>query len=334
MNITDVDDKIILKARREMLFDRYSTENATLTAEVAAFVREAIAQEIASCNAKIEETKVDADKSEAERAGEIRLLQKRAETAAQLLKEEGRALFTIGGSSKPVLERARDAVAVALDKTLKETVGNLNTRPLASRYEKEFLDDMDTLGVRTPDVLTRVSEYVPEIIAYVEKIIANGYGYASNGSVYFDTAKYLNDGHHDYGKLAPSKVGNARAQEEADGALSAAAAKTDKKDGSDFVLWKKSKPGECVWDSPWGPGRPGWHIECSAMASDVLGNTLDIHGGGQDLYFPHHENEIAQCEAYFHDVGCKQWVNYFLHSGHLHIDGLKMSKCELSWCAL
>lgn len=149
-----------------------------------------------------------------------------------------------------------------------------------------------------------------------------------------------------YGKLAPSKVGNSRAQEEADGPLNAAAAKTDKKDANDFVLWKKSKPGEPVWDSPWGQGRPGWHIEvqllslcfffvqtlffcvfkCSAMASDLLGKSLDIHGGGQDLYFPHHENEIAQCEAFFHDQGCKQWVNYFFHSGHLHIDGLKMSK--------
>ncbi len=326
MNVTDVDDKIILRARREHFFAQYAAQHPQVTAEVAAFVREAVAKEIASCTAKIEETNKDAEKSESERVGEVRLLEKRVETASQLLQPASAHLFADGAPSKPLLEGARDAVAVALDARLKESVGNLDTRPFASRYELEFLQDMETLGVRMPDVLTRVSEYVPQIIAYVQKIIANGYAYEANGSVYFDTAKYLTDGHHEYGKLAPSKVGNARAQEDADGALSAAAAKTDKKDPSDFVLWKKSKPGEPVWESPWGLGRPGWHIECSAMASEVLGQSLDIHGGGQDLYFPHHENEIAQCEAYFHDVGCKQWVNYFFHSGHLHIDGLKMAK--------
>lgn len=325
MNITDVDDKIILKARREVLFAQFSTQNAVITEEVLREVRAALDGEVSSCTKKIAEVATDEEKSEAERAGEARLLQKRIDVAKELLEKDW-SQYKVGQPSQALLSRARDALSVSLDSRLKESVGNLDVRPLASRYEKEYLEDMQTLGVRMPDALTRVSEYIPQIIAYVEKIIANGYGYVSNGSVYFDTDKYLNDGQHDYGKLAPSKVGNARAQEEADGALSSTTGKADKKNGNDFVLWKKSKPGEPVWESPWGLGRPGWHIECSAMASELLGQTLDVHSGGQDLYFPHHENEIAQCEAYFHDKGCKQWVNYFFHSGHLHIDGLKMSK--------
>merc|ERR1719238_482360 len=109
---------------------------------------------------------------------------------------------------------------------------------------------------------------------------------------------------------------------EGEGALSAAKA-GEKKSPNDFALWKFSKPGEPAWPSPWGPGRPGWHIECSVMASEVLGENMDIHAGGCDLKFPHHDNELAQAEAYW---GHHQWVNYFLHCGHLHIKGLKMSK--------
>ncbi len=108
---------------------------------------------------------------------------------------------------------------------------------------------------------------------------------------------------------------------EGEGAL--ADLQAQKRSAQDFALWKKSKEGEPSWQSPWGTGRPGWHIECSAMASDVLGETIDIHSGGEDLRFPHHDNELAQSEAYF-DRG--QWINYFLHSGHLHIEGKKMSK--------
>ena len=140
--------------------------------------------------------------------------------------------------------------------------------------------------------------------------------------MYFDTAAFT-AAQHNYAKLAPWAVGNAALQEEGEGALSAGRDSGEKRNPGDFALWKKSKAGEPFWDSPWGHGRPGWHIECSAMASDLLGTRLDVHAGGEDLRFPHHDNEIAQCEAFF---GCQQWVNYFLHAGHLHIEGLKMSK--------
>jgi cysteinyl-tRNA synthetase len=196
---------------------------------------------------------------------------------------------------------------------------------LSRREEKSFLADMRALGVAPPDVMTRVSEYVPEVVRFIEGIIANGYAYESNGSVYFDTEVYRRAPNHTYGKLVPENVGNVGAAEEGEGALSAGAG--DKRNACDFALWKASKPGEPTWPSPWGEGRPGWHIECSAMCGDTLGafagGRIDIHSGGIDLRFPHHENEIAQSEAC---LNCSQWVNYFIHSGHLNIEGLKMSK--------
>lgn len=191
-------------------------------------------------------------------------------------------------------------------------------------YETEFMEDMDRLNVKRPDYLTRVTEYLPEVVEYIEQIIRNGFAYESNGSVYFDTKAFVDAGHN-YGKLEPWSVGDEKLLAEGEGALTAAddAIKSQKKTPGDFVLWKKSKENEPTWESPWGLGRPGWHIECSAMASHVLGPVIDIHAGGVDLRFPHHSNEVAQAEAY-HDS--RQWVNYFLHSGHLHIEGLKMSK--------
>ena len=187
------------------------------------------------------------------------------------------------------------------------------------KWETEFLRDMEALNVKPPEVITRVSEYVPDIITYIEKIISNGYGYESNGSVYFDTQGFKET--HCYGKLEPTSVDNTDKLAEGEG--DADVKSPDKKRPQDFALWKKSKENEPSWDSPWGKGRPGWHIECSVMASDVLPCPMDIHSGGVDLKFPHHDNELAQSEAYFE---CNQWVNYFIHTGHLHIQGLKMSK--------
>lgn len=200
----------------------------------------------------------------------------------------------------------------------------VSAEELAREFENEFMEDMDSLNVKRPDFLTRVTEYVPEVIQYIEKIISNGFGYESCGSVYFDTKAFVAAGHY-YGKLEPWSVGNEDLLAEGEGALSTAdeAYREQKKSPGDFVLWKKSKENEPKWKSPWGLGRPGWHIECSAMASNVLGPVIDIHAGGVDLRFPHHSNEVAQAEAYH----CShQWVNYFLHSGHLHIEGFKMSK--------
>ncbi|ETP41613.1 cysteine-tRNA ligase [Phytophthora nicotianae P10297] len=199
------------------------------------------------------------------------------------------------------------------------------THELSKFWEKSFLEDMAALNIKTPTVITRVSEYVPEVVEFVEGIIKNGFAYESNGSVYFDTAAFGRSKGKAYGKLLPENVGQSELLAEGEGALSAG--QSDKRNASDFVLWKKSKSGEPFWPSPWGEGRPGWHIECSAMASDALkhlaGGKIDVHSGGIDLRFPHHDNEIAQSEAYF---DFSQWVNYFVHTGHLNIEGLKMSK--------
>lgn len=185
---------------------------------------------------------------------------------------------------------------------------------------------MASLGVQLPDMITRVSEYIPEIIAFVQRLFDNGFAYSVNGSVYFDTAQYTKSGHQ-YGKLMPEQIGNSALLAEGEGSLTSSV--DEKKSPADFVLWKKTKEAvegivEPSWESPWGPGRPGWHIECSAMARFAFDeNYLDIHAGGIDLKFPHHENEIAQSEGF---CGCNQWTNYWLHTGHLHIKGLKMSK--------
>lgn len=193
---------------------------------------------------------------------------------------------------------------------------------VSRHYETEYFEDMKALHCELPEVITRVSEFVPEIIRFIEKIIQNGYAYEQNGSVYFDVAKYNDGEKHKYAKLEPTSVNDTALLQEAEGVLTAQA--TDKKNACDFALWKKSKEGEPWWDSPWGQGRPGWHIECSAMAAEFFKEyPIDIHSGGIDLRFPHHDNEVAQSEAYY---DCDSWITYFLHSGHLHIEGKKMSK--------
>ena len=205
-----------------------------------------------------------------------------------------------------------------MDFTLADRTSQLDNEiflDLARHYENEFFLDMTRLNVLPPDALTRVSEYITEIIQFIEKILANGYVYESNSSVYFDTLKFPQD--HFYAKLEPERLGDIVALTLASGSGK------EKKNECDFVLWKKSKAGEPVWQSPWGLGRPGWHIECSVMASTILGQQFDIHVGGIDLKFSHHDNEIAQSEAHYNS---DNWVNYFLHSGHMTISGCKMSK--------
>ncbi|KAJ8246619.1 hypothetical protein GJAV_G00253540 [Gymnothorax javanicus] len=187
---------------------------------------------------------------------------------------------------------------------------NISATVLTQMYEDSFKNDMLALKVNPPSVYMRVTENIPQIIAFIQGIIRNGHAYTtSEGSVYFDVLSMGNQ----YNKFRDG--GDAVGE----------AGDVHKKDPRDFALWKCVKPGEPYWESPWGRGRPGWHIECSTIASSVFGSQLDIHSGGIDLAFPHHQNEVAQCEAYHQ---CGQWGNYFLHSGHLHLKGSveKMSK--------
>ena len=187
---------------------------------------------------------------------------------------------------------------------------------LSVNFEEEFWKDMERLNVEKPQVITRVTDYIPQIVEFIQKIIDNGYAYvAASGSVYFDLEKY---GHS--GKLTAGAVASQAPQEPHEESEFA----KEKKNPKDFVLWKANKA-ILQWPSPWGWGRPGWHIECSTMINSIFGDKLDVHAGGVDLKFPHHENEVTQCGAYFNNPE-HQWVNYFLHVGHLHIEGLKMSK--------
>jgi len=335
MNITDVEDKIILRARRNHLLQEYLAGPGSDTAKLMADARAALAAAEAKQRKKAEEAAAALAEAEAEMADggcmDSSAAAKRKDGLAEAVASEQLLLSKVtaaatelealgsASSTDAVLALAGDALAAHLDASLGATVTDQGIfRAHAARFEAEFLEDMEVLGVRPPTVLTRVTEYVPEIVSYVEKIVANGLAYESNASVYFDTQAFIRAG-HTYGKLNPWAVGSALAADSGEPT-------GEKRHPCDFALWKAAKPGEPTWASPWGPGRPGWHIECSAMASAVIGSQVDIHTGGEDLRFPHHDNELAQAEAHYHCEGCSQWVNYFLHSGHLGIEGLKMSK--------
>ena len=212
------------------------------------------------------------------------------------------------------------------DKIIRKSIeANVDFTEISRKYEQEFFDDMKKLNVALPTVISRVSEYMPEIVAFIEKIIANGFAYESNGSVYFDVETFSANPSHTYNKLEPGASNDSELAMDGEGVLTDKNAQaSEKRSPKDFALWKKAKEGEPHWPSPWSEGRPGWHIECSAMAGALLPNPpFDIHTGGVDLKFPHHDNEIAQSEAYYN---IDNWVNNFWHTGHLHIDGLKMSK--------
>jgi cysteinyl-tRNA synthetase len=195
---------------------------------------------------------------------------------------------------------------------------------LTREFENRFFRDVRELNVMDPEELVRVTEYGAEIAEFVDKIVKNKFAYStSDGSVYFDVKAFEAAG-NPYARLEPWNRGNEVLYADGEGKLTQKT--NEKRSPADFALWKSSKTGEPSWPSPWGPGRPGWHIECSAMASAKLGKQMDIHSGGIDLAFPHHDNELAQSEAYWSEGNHEQWVNYFLHMGHLSIQGSKMSK--------
>ena len=190
---------------------------------------------------------------------------------------------------------------------------NINYRELAESVWEEFVQAHENLNCLVPDIEPRATAYVPEIVQYIDQLINNGYGYITKSGVYYDVSKF-----DDYLKLSGRsteevKTGTRIETEE------------DKKSPEDFALWKFSKEGEPSWDSPWGFGRPGWHIECSTMINQTLGKTIDFHCGGIDLIFPHHENEIAQSKGVEKN---ENFVNYWLHNGMLNLSGKKMSKSD------
>jgi cysteinyl-tRNA synthetase len=198
------------------------------------------------------------------------------------------------------------------DKIIKRAHENGETpAALTERFIAEMHQDERALGVLPPDHEPRATAYVAQMLSLIEQLIRNNLAYpAPNGDVYYSVRAFPS-----YGRLSGKSLDELRAGERVE-------VDPNKRDPMDFVLWKAAKPGEPAWESPWGPGRPGWHIECSAMSADLLGKHFDIHGGGQDLQFPHHENEIAQSEG-AHD--CK-FVNYWMHNGFVRVDNEKMSK--------
>ena len=188
----------------------------------------------------------------------------------------------------------------------------IDTKALADKYIKEFYDDMDALNVDRPDQDPRVTDSIDHIIQLIIRLLDKGYAYHIDGNVYFAVESYS-----EYGKLSGRRLEEMEAGARVD-------IDRQKRNPFDFALWKASKPDEPFWDSPWGAGRPGWHIECSAMSWQLLGETFDIHGGGKDLIFPHHENEIAQSEAVFD----KLYAKYWMHNGFVNINQEKMSKSK------
>ncbi len=183
-------------------------------------------------------------------------------------------------------------------------------KDISDRYIKEFDHDMDMLGLEKPSVSPRATDHIPEMIAMVEALIEKGFAYEVEGDVYFSVGSFS-----EYGRLSGKNIEelNSGARVEVD---------ERKQSPLDFALWKKSKEGEPFWECPWGKGRPGWHIECSAMSQKYLGTTFDIHGGGMDLIFPHHENEIAQAEC----ATGAPFARYWIHNGFVNINQQKMSK--------
>ncbi|KAH8402094.1 hypothetical protein KR009_009720 [Drosophila setifemur] len=318
MNITDIDDKIIKRARQNHLFEQYAGEAEKLPLELLlGQQKEVLLRFQATCATNTDpDKKIMLDKT----------LQRMNDAVEALTKAVGQSdEKEIAAKRLNYLNEAKDPISDWLDAQKGAEINDNAVFEALPRYwEDQFHNDMKSLNILPPDVLTRVSEYVPQIVTFIQRIIDNGLAYAANSSVYFDVNGFDKREKHHYAKLVPEAYGDTKSLQEGEGDLFVAEDRlSEKRSANDFALWKASKAGEPWWDSPWGKGRPGWHIECSAMASDIFGPTFDIHTGGVDLKFPHHDNELAQSEAAFNEA---EWVKYFLHTGHLTIAGCKMSK--------
>jgi len=216
--------------------------------------------------------------------------------------------FKYKGMEVDYVQNFTDVDDKIINKSIEE---GISASEVSEKYIKCFFEDINRLNILESVKRPKVTENMAEIIEIIQKLIDNGFAYEKNGDVYFEVKKYK-----DYGKLSNQKIEELELGARID-------VSEIKKNPMDFALWKKKKKeGEPFWESPWGQGRPGWHIECSAMAKKYLGDTFDIHGGGQDLVFPHHENEIAQSKCAYHG----NFANYWLHNGFIQINGDKMSK--------
>ncbi|KAI8447359.1 cysteinyl-tRNA synthetase [Phakopsora pachyrhizi] len=354
MNVTDIDDKIIERARQQFLLQKLRNKSQRLSSDLLEDVSESFQmyyqKTVGKAVGEVLNYEELLEKLKNEPKWKVEISSKEEKfgmwldslaAAHQALNNARSSLSKSLDHSDQEAQKLINGSAEVLSKWLDNKFGSTVTdhaifKNLAAYWEKSFFADMETLGVEPPTVITRVSDYVEAIVDYVKKIIDRGFAYVHDGSVYFDVSRF--DGaqvtrdqivfKHQYAKLQPGSKSNKKLIEEGEGALSLTPENSlpgggGKRSTADFALWKKSKPGEPAWESEWGNGRPGWHIECSVMAGAILGDNMDIHSGGVDLMFPHHDNEMAQSEAYHN---CPQWVNYFLHTGHLHIEGLKMSK--------
>ncbi len=190
------------------------------------------------------------------------------------------------------------------------TEEHVSTKLISDRATEQFISAFDQLGVAPPDLMPRATEHIAEMIALIKTLVDTGHAYAADGDVYFSVRSFP-----DYGRLSGRKIDDLQVGARVEPG-------EHKRDPLDFALWKASKPGEPAWDAPWGSGRPGWHIECSAMATKYLGEAFDIHAGGVDLVFPHHENEVAQSEA----ATGTTFARYWLHNGMVNLSGEKMAK--------
>jgi len=205
------------------------------------------------------------------------------------------------------------------DKTIQRAnEEGLSTNEISEKYIASTMEDLAALNILSAMVNPRVTEEIPEIVEMIVQLVAKGHAYENNGTVYYDVNSFC-----EYGKLSKKNIDDLEAGARVE-------VEAGKKNPADFVLWKPAKPGEPSWPSPWGNGRPGWHIECSAMVRKYLGDQIDIHGGGTDLIFPHHENEIAQSEA----VTGKTFANYWMHCGMITVDHKKMSKSRGNFATL
>jgi cysteinyl-tRNA synthetase len=344
MNTTDVDDKIILRARQKHFYDQYKEAHRYIDNTVRAVAEEAWSYYVLKNLKRLDKNTVlspqtfdaliESQYRDILDGGSLEPGQKPGDSEAKIKMHIRTSKAAAGALLKdPKLltplefyNQLNDPMSLLLDDRYKNTIKGDDYDVFANltkMYEDRFFQDMHDLNVLDPDDLVRVTEHGREIAEFVEKIEANNMAYSTtDGSVYFDIKAFEAAG-YPYARLAPSKRNDKELLADGEGALSQSNDST-KKSAADFALWKASKAGEPSWPSKWGLGRPGWHIECSAMASARLGEQMDLHSGGIDLAFPHHDNELAQSEAFY--ANHRQWVNYFLHMGHLSIQGSKMSK--------